>query len=70
MFAAATSLGVELLQLYHMPWLDSVRSTTFGHLVLGSGFDPIDLIWYGVGIGVGGLLEAGLFWLARRRAWA
>ncbi len=67
-FAAATSLGVELSQLYHTRWLDSVRSTTLGHLVLGSGFDPIDLICYGAGIGIGVLVETGLFRLVHRRA--
>jgi Protein of unknown function (DUF2809) len=63
--AAATSLAVELSQLYHSQWIDSIRSTTLGHLVLGSGFDPIDLVCYGAGIGIGGLIEAGLF----RRVW-
>jgi Protein of unknown function (DUF2809) len=63
--AAATSLVVELSQLYHAQWIDSIRSATLGHLVLGSGFDPIDLVCYGAGIGIGALIEAGLF----RRVW-
>ncbi len=63
--AAATSLAVELSQLYHAHWLDSVRSTTLGHLVLGSGFDPIDLLCYATGIGAAALIEAGVFRLRR-----
>src|SRR5262245_276299 len=30
---------VEFSQLYHAPWIDSVRSTRLGHLVLGSSFN-------------------------------
>jgi glycopeptide antibiotics resistance protein len=67
-FAAGTSLLVELSQLYHAPWIDSIRGTTPGHLVLGSGFDPIDLICYGVGIVVGALVEVGIFRLAQKRS--
>jgi Protein of unknown function (DUF2809) len=66
--AAVTSLVVEFSQLYHAQWLDCVRSTTLGHLVLGSGFDPIDLLCYGSGIGIGALIELGLFRLAQKRS--
>ncbi|MDQ8197351.1 DUF2809 domain-containing protein [Pelagicoccus enzymogenes] len=44
--AMATSLCVEFSQLYHAPWINSLRQTVLGKLVLGSGFDPIDLIAY------------------------
>ncbi len=47
---------VELSQLYHAPWLDAIRATTPGHLVLGSGFDARDLVAYAVGV----LLAVGL----------
>jgi hypothetical protein len=66
--AAATSLLVEVSQLYHAPWIDSLRGRTLGHLVLGSGFDPIDLICYGAGIVVGALVEAGIFRLGHKRS--
>jgi hypothetical protein len=66
--AAVTSLLVEFSQLYHAPWIDSIRSTTFGHLLLGSGFDSIDLICYAAGIGVGVLIEKGLIQLAETRS--
>src|SRR5689334_19374704 len=44
--AAGTSTAVELSQLYHSPWIDAVRRTTPGGLVLGYGFDPADLACY------------------------
>jgi hypothetical protein len=48
---------VEFSQLVHAPWLDGWRATTLGHLVLGSGFDPRDLVAYGLGVLVGVRLE-------------
>ena len=63
---AAISLGlafsVEFSQLYHAPWIDSIRQTTLGGLVLGYGFLGSDLFCYSVGIAVG----AGLEWVIRR----
>jgi len=58
---SATALGicvaVELSQLVHGPWIDGVRQTTFGQLVLGSGFDPRDLAAYAIGILAAALFE-------------
>lgn len=51
------SLAVELSQLYHAPWIDSIRSTTVGGLLLGFGFVWSDLACYAVGIGLGVLIE-------------
>lgn len=48
--ALAIAFAVELSQLYHAPTLDAIRSTTLGHLVLGSGFDPRDLVAYTLGV--------------------
>jgi hypothetical protein len=48
--AVVICFGVELSQLYHRPWLDAVRATTPGHLVLGSGFDPRDFLSYLLGV--------------------
>jgi len=56
--AYAICAGVELSQLFHTPALDSVRNTALGQLVLGSGFDPRDLIAYAAGVAVATLLEA------------
>jgi hypothetical protein len=56
--AYAICVTVELSQLYHAPWLDAVRATTLGRLVLGSGFDPRDLAAYALGVGAAVLTEA------------
>ncbi len=53
----AVCAGVEASQLYHTPALDAARATMVGHLVLGSGFDPRDLVAYGVGVALAALLE-------------
>jgi len=55
--ALLVSNSVEFSQLYHAPWIDSIRDTMIGHLALGSGFDPKDLACYVVGVGIGVLIE-------------
>jgi len=55
--ALSFSYLVELLQLYQPPWLEAVRSTTLGHLVLGSTFSWRDLIAYAVGVALGTLVD-------------
>jgi hypothetical protein len=64
--AYAICVGVEISQLYHTPWLDAIRATTMGHLVLGSGFDPRDLMAYAMGIVGVVLLEAAVLTPGRR----
>jgi hypothetical protein len=51
--AMALSSAVEVSQLYHAPWIDSIRHTTMGGLVLGFGFLWSDLACYAVGVGLG-----------------
>jgi hypothetical protein len=53
---------VEFSQLYHAPWIDSIRQTALGGLVLGSGFLRTDLVCYSVGIAFGACLE----WVTNR----
>jgi hypothetical protein len=53
----ALALLVELSQLYHAPWIDSVRQTKLGGLVLGFGFLWSDLACYSVGVGLGVVIE-------------
>ena len=48
--ALALSFAVEAAQLYQAPWIRELRATTAGHLVLGQGFDPLDLLAYAVGV--------------------
>ncbi len=55
--ALGTSAAIEFSQLYQAPWINAIRSTTPGHLVLGSTFSWLDLIAYAVGIAVGITVE-------------
>jgi hypothetical protein len=36
--AISFSVLIEVSQLYHAPWIDSIRGTTIGGLILGFGF--------------------------------
>lgn len=53
--------GVEFLQLYHAPWIDAIRATRPGRLVLGTTFNAPDLLAYPVGIALGAWAEWRLF---------
>ena len=48
---------VEMSQALHTPMLDTVRATKVGALVLGSGFDPRDLVAYAFGVGFAALVQ-------------
>jgi hypothetical protein len=48
---------IELSQFYHAPWIDGIRSTTLGGLVLGFEFQLSDLIRYFVGVCIGYVLN-------------
>ena len=58
--AAIFSLAIELSQLYHARWIDAVRQTRMGGLVLGFGFLWSDLACYAVGIALAAALDYGL----------
>jgi Protein of unknown function (DUF2809) len=58
--AIAFSVTIELSQLYHAPWIDSIRQSTLGGLILGFGFLWSDLACYAVGVAIGVILE----WIA------
>lgn len=51
------SFGIELSQLYHATWIDSLRATRLGGLVLGFSFVWSDLLCYSVGVGIGFLID-------------
>ena len=59
--AASVALGfafvIECSQLYQAPWLNSLRATRIGGLVLGFGFLWSDLLCYAVGILVGVIID-------------
>lgn len=57
LMAIAFCYLIEISQLYHAPWIDSIRKTTLGGLVLGYGFLWSDLIAYAIGIAAGMILE-------------
>jgi hypothetical protein len=59
--ALAVCAAVEFGQRVHTPWLDQLRRTTLGHLVLGSDFDPRDLLAYACGVLAAVLLDRVLF---------
>ncbi|WP_205748155.1 ribosomal maturation YjgA family protein [Dyadobacter luticola] len=58
---AAAALGfsvcIELSQLYHGPWIDSIRQMPLGGLVLGFTFVWSDLVCYAAGVGFGVIVE-------------
>ena len=58
--AMSSSATIEVSQLYHAPWIDSIRRTTLGSLALGHGFLWSDLVCYAVGVGLGVLIEGTL----------
>ena len=53
----AFCFAVEFSQLYHAPWIDSIRNTRLGALALGSTFNAPDLIAYAVGVAFGVVIE-------------
>jgi hypothetical protein len=61
------AFAVEVSQLYHSPWIDGIRSTTLGGLVLGFGFLWSDLVCYMVGVAAGVLADRFLWPPAQRK---
>lgn len=55
--ALAFAWSVEFLQLYHAGWLEGLRATRLGKLVLGATFNVPDLFAYVTGIAFGALAE-------------
>jgi len=63
LLALTFSWAIEFSQLYHAPWIDAVRFTLPGRLVLGSTFNWPDLSAYALGVGLGTWVE----WMFRGR---
>jgi hypothetical protein len=57
LIALGFAWGIEFSQLYHVPWLDQLRSSLPGRLVLGSTFNAPDLLAYVLGIVFGAAAE-------------
>lgn len=51
------AFSIEFSQFYQAPWINSLRETKIGGLILGFGFRASDLICYAVGISFGYTLE-------------
>jgi hypothetical protein len=58
--AMAFSVAIEISQLYHAPWIDSIRQTTLGGLILGFGFLWSDLACYAVGASLGVIMDVAI----------
>ncbi len=58
--AFTTSCLVEFSQLYQAPWINSIRSTTPGHLILGSTFSWPDIAAYAIGVLIAVALDASI----------
>jgi hypothetical protein len=50
-------IAIEFSQLYKAPWINDLRHTLLGRLVLGQGFLWSDLLCYVVGVGIGYMLD-------------
>src|SRR5687768_13999828 len=57
--AFLVSVAVETSQLYHATWIDAVRATRLGALVLGSGFLWSDLFCYAAGVTLAAAIDIG-----------
>jgi hypothetical protein len=55
--ALSFSFLIEISQLYQASWINEIRQTTFGGLLLGYGFLWSDLVCYTCGVMIGLLSE-------------
>jgi hypothetical protein len=55
--ALALSFLVEFSQLYHVPWLDALRGSRLGALLLGRGFLWSDLVCYSAGVALAAAVD-------------
>jgi hypothetical protein len=51
------SFGIEFSQLYQADWINQIRGTLLGALILGNGFLTVDLIRYTAGIMIATVLD-------------
>jgi hypothetical protein len=49
--------AIEFSQLYQAPWINNIRHTVIGGLILGEVFMWGDMLSYTVGVGIGILIE-------------
>jgi glycopeptide antibiotics resistance protein len=53
--------GIEFSQLYQEDWINQIRGTILGALVLGKGYLTVDLVRYSVGIILAAVLDKLLY---------
>lgn len=60
--------AIEISQLYQAPWINNIRHTVIGGLILGETFVWSDLLCYTIGIGIGILVNVlpGKHWKDRQ----
>lgn len=63
--AALFALATEMSQLNHAPWIERLRATRIGGLILGFDFVWSDLLCYAAGVAAGAGYDR---WLRRWRA--
>ena len=57
LIAIIFSFGIEFSQIYQAKWINNIRATTLGGLVLGHGFLCSDLLCYTIGILIGYFID-------------
>lgn len=62
----AFCFAIEGSQLYQAGWINYLRETTIGALVLGKGFLTVDLVRYTAGVTISSLID--LAWPWRKRS--
>ena len=60
------SFGIEFSQLYQADWMNQIRGTLLGALILGKGFLTVDLIRYTAGILIATAIDKVIFKLPFR----
>ena len=61
------SFGIEFSQLYQAEWINQIRGTLLGALILGKGFLTMDLIRYAVGIMIATIFDKVILVFIQRR---
>ena len=50
LYALITAYADEFTQIYQGDWIDAIRKTQIGHLILGTAFSWFDMLAYTVGV--------------------
>lgn len=60
-YALLYAYAIEFSELYQADWINAIRATRLGGLILGYTFLWSDLVSYAVGVGAGAVMEVILF---------